>query len=186
MARSALSSQDVWNAVHVERSARRKGSQAGLILALRSESVFVRANPVIAIYVKGYVITMAAAAATFRLNTISTYDDLIDELLALVPQVVSCASDDDHLVYVSQRIDFRVPFITGDTLNVEATSIEQIAKRFVRVNIVATKQTGDIVMNLETLIQGCLKDMQITYPLAYCRQWLAVSEPDSVGDVAGT
>jgi len=129
---------------------------------------------------------MAAAAATFCLNTISTYDDLIDELLALVPQVVSSGSGDDHLVYVSQRIDFRVPFVTGDTRKVEATSIEQIAKRFVRVNIVATKQTGDIVMNLETLIQGCLKDMPVTYPQAYLRQWLAVSEPNSVGEVAGT
>ena len=177
MARSALSSQDVWNAVHVERSVRRKESQAGVILALRSEPVSVRANPVIATYVKRYVITMGAAQP--QLNKISTYDDLIDELLALVPQVVSCASDDDHRVYVSQQIDFRVPLFAGDTLKVEATSIEQIAKRFVRVNIVATKQTGDIVMNLETLIQGRLKDVPVTYPLAYLRQWLAVSEPNS-------
>jgi hypothetical protein len=128
---------------------------------------------------------MAATAATFRRNTISTYDDLIDELLALVPQVVSCVSDDNHLVYVSQRIDLCVPLFAGDTLKVEATSIEQIAMRFVRVNIVAMKQTGDIVMNLETLIQGCPKIMPVTYPLAYHRQWLAVSEPNSTGEVAG-
>jgi 3-hydroxybutyryl-CoA dehydratase len=68
-------------------------------------------------------------------------------LFGMVSKVLGMDMPGVGTVYLSQLVNFKAPVFIGDTVTLVATITEILPKAIAKINVVITKQTGEIVMD---------------------------------------